>query len=65
MLRLCALLLTTLAFAADPPAGTTERPCVHGRSLEGNLIGDSATRDVSVYLPPSYAKDPQRRFPVV
>lgn len=65
MPRLCALLLATLALAADPPAGTTERPRVHGRSLEGNLMGDSATRDVSVYLPPSYAKDPQRRFPVV
>jgi hypothetical protein len=65
MLRLSALFLTTLAFAADPPAGTTERLRVHGRSLEGNLIGDSPTRDVSVYLPPSYAKSPQRRYPVV
>jgi S-formylglutathione hydrolase len=65
MLRLSALLLTTLAFAADPPTGSTERLRLHGRSLEGNLIGDSPTRDVSVYLPPSYAKSPQRRYPVV
>lgn len=62
---LLVLLLATLAFAADPPKGATERPKVHARSLEGNLIGDSSTRDVSVYLPPSYANNPQRRYPVV
>jgi S-formylglutathione hydrolase FrmB len=66
MRRLVLLLVfAMLAFAADPPKGATERVKVHGRSLEGNLIGDSAIRDVSVYLPPSYAKDPNRRYPVV
>lgn len=44
---------------------TAERIKVHGKSLEGNLEGDSADRDVLVYLPPSYAKDPHRRYPVV
>lgn len=38
---------------------------VHGRSLEGNLEGDSADRDVAVYLPPSYKTEKNRRFPVV
>jgi S-formylglutathione hydrolase FrmB len=66
MLRLALLLLTgILTIAAQPSKGVTERVRVHGRSLEGNLIGDSSTRDVSVYLPPSYAGSPQRRFPVV
>jgi S-formylglutathione hydrolase FrmB len=46
-------------------AGTVERITVHGKSLEGNLEGDSPDRDVTVYLPPSYASDPNRRFPVV
>jgi len=42
-----------------------ERIKVHGKSLEGNLEGDSPDRDVSVYLPPSYATDRNRRYPVV
>src|SRR5688572_2562902 len=45
--------------------GTVERITVHGKSLEGNLEGDSPDRDVTVYLPPSYASDQNRRFPVV
>ena len=36
-----------------------------GRRLEGNLDGDSPDRRVFVYLPPGYAKEPRRRFPVV
>ena len=38
---------------------------VHGRALEGNLEADAADRDVIVFLPPSYAKDKSRRYPVV
>ncbi|HZQ18604.1 MAG TPA: alpha/beta fold hydrolase [Terriglobales bacterium] len=38
---------------------------VHGTSLEGNLEGDAVDRDVFVFLPPSYAKEKHRRFPVV
>lgn len=45
--------------------GTVERVKVHGKSLEGNLEGDSADRDVFIYLPPSYSKQPNRRYPVV
>ena len=45
--------------------GTIERITVHGKSLEGNLEGDSPDRDVTVYLPPGYASDQSRRFPVV
>jgi S-formylglutathione hydrolase FrmB len=45
--------------------GKLERIKVHGKSLEGNLEGDSPDRDVFVYLPPSYASEPNRRYPVV
>ncbi|HLK49521.1 MAG TPA: alpha/beta fold hydrolase [Bryobacteraceae bacterium] len=45
--------------------GTVEKIKVHGKSLEGNLEGDSADRDVFVYLPPSYAAGANRRYPVV
>ncbi len=50
-----------------PPAsaGKYERISVHGDSLVGNLEGDSPERMVSVYLPPSYAKEPHRRYPVL
>jgi S-formylglutathione hydrolase len=47
------------------PTGKLERIKVHGKSLEGNLMGESAEPDVSIYLPPSYATDPDRRYPVV
>jgi S-formylglutathione hydrolase len=54
--------------AGGPPAarqGTVERITVHGTSLEGNLEADSPDRAVTVYLPPSYATDQDRRFPVL
>ena len=33
----------------------------HSRSLEKNLLGDSADVKVEIYLPPGYDSDPQRR----
>jgi enterochelin esterase-like enzyme len=53
------------AARAQPAAGTLERLRVHGAALDGNLSNDDATRDVFVYLPPSYAREPARRYPVV
>jgi S-formylglutathione hydrolase FrmB len=50
---------------ASSGGGNVEEIMVHGRSLEGNLEGDSPDRVVAVYLPPSYSKDPNRRYPVV
>ena len=38
---------------------------IHGTALEGNLEGDAVDRDVFVFLPPSYAQDKSRRYPVV
>jgi len=42
-----------------------ERIKIHGTALEGNLEGDAVDRDVLVFLPPSYAKEKSRRYPVV
>src|SRR5215472_10507975 len=42
-----------------------ERIKVHGASLEGNLEGNSADREVFVFLPPGYATAKARRYPVV
>lgn len=44
---------------------TVERIKVRGPSLEGNLEGNAVDRDVIVFLPPSYAKEKGRRYPVV
>ena len=44
---------------------TVDHIKIHGASLEGNLEGDAVDRDVFVFLPPSYAKDKHRRYPVV
>lgn len=34
-------------------------------ALEGNPLGDPATRTLPVYLPPGYEDDPDRRYPVI
>src|SRR6476646_9910837 len=44
---------------------TVERIKIHGTYLEGNLEGDTVDRDVFVFLPPSYAKEKSRHYPVV
>jgi len=42
-----------------------QRIRVHSAAIEGNLEGETADREVIVFLPPSYASDSNRRFPVV
>jgi S-formylglutathione hydrolase FrmB len=44
---------------------TVEHIKIHGKTLEGNLEGDAVDRDAVVILPPSYADEPNRRYPVV
>ena len=50
---------------AGAKAVTVERIKIHGKALEGNLEGDAVDRDVLVFLPPSYAKEKSRHYPVV
>jgi enterochelin esterase-like enzyme len=44
---------------------TVEHIKIHGAALEGNLEGDDVDREVIIFLPPSYAADKTRRYPVV
>lgn len=44
---------------------TAEHITVRGKSLEGALEGNNPERSVTVYLPPSYAHERSRRYPVV
>jgi enterochelin esterase-like enzyme len=51
--------------AAVPANITVDTVQVPGPSLEGNLEGNKTTREALVVLPPSYGKEPNRRYPVV
>jgi S-formylglutathione hydrolase FrmB len=53
--------------AVVPNAATVvvEHIKVHGGTLQGNLEGNDVDRDVFVFLPPSYARQKTRRYPVV
>lgn len=59
-LTVFAMLPTT--FAAE---GKLVNEKIHSPALEGNLLGDSADRDLIVYLPPSYDTSPEQRYPAV
>lgn len=50
---------------AGARAVTIQHIKVHAPSIERNLEGESADRDVLVVLPPSYATDARRRYPVL
>jgi enterochelin esterase-like enzyme len=59
------MILAINGFMARGQQGIKERIKVYGHALEGNLVKDPAERDVTVYLPPSYRTDPDRRYPMV
>lgn len=44
---------------------TVESIKIHAAAVEGNLEGNAVERDVVVFLPPSYARERSRRYPVV
>lgn len=69
---LWSIAVVALMLISNPPAALAqpaplkvEEIKVHSPSIEGNLEGNSADRDVFVVLPPSYDKEPSRRYPVV
>lgn len=62
---LIGLIFCLSVYQAKAQIGTKERIKVYSAALEGNLIGDPAEREVTVYLPPSYQKNPESRFPVL
>lgn len=68
--RLCAVLIAVCVglsplMAVAQSGARFEKIRVHAHALEGNLAGESADRDVIVYLPADYATNPDRRYPVV
>ena len=70
ILAMAAMLAQAPAPAPAEPkapsrATAVEHIKIHGKSLEGNLEGDTADPDVTIYLPPSYATDKAKRYPVI
>jgi enterochelin esterase-like enzyme len=73
MIARCVAGLLAFGMTADAAAlGGSQRRAilvdrikVHGQALEGNLEGNDPNRDAWVVLPPSYAREPSRRYPVV
>lgn len=51
--------------AQQVAAGELRLQSVHGDSLENSLMGENPDRTVAIYLPPSYASDEDRRYPVL
>jgi enterochelin esterase-like enzyme len=73
-----AILILALALSAAaqvqtevPPVVSGARPVsvehikIHGAALEGNLENNAVDRDAIVFLPPTYATQKSRRYPVV
>src|SRR5436189_4554854 len=68
-----ALVLSAVAQVKTevPPVAVGAKPMaieqikIHGAALEGNLENDAVDRDAIVFLPPSYATEKSRRYPVV
>ena len=74
--RAFVVILSAASFMASPAgaqalrsgadrSGTIQKIKVHGQSLEGNLEGDPAERDIFVYLPSSYLVNLKQRYPVL
>ncbi len=59
------ILLLFTASIAGAQESAKDRIKVYSRAIEGNLVNDPAERDVTVYLPPSYQAEPDRRYPVL
>jgi len=66
-----AILLAAQVKTEVPPVEAGAKPVavdrikIHGTALEGNLEANAVDREVLVYLPPSYAANKNRRYPVV
>ena len=66
LLALCAAPVTAQQRAEPAPsAGSLVEAAVRSTALAGNLLKDSAEQRVAVYLPPSYATSPGRRYPTL
>lgn len=59
------LLAASLLAASAQAQGRLVTDSVRSSGLAKNVVGDGAVRRVLVYLPPSYGREPHRRYPVL
>jgi S-formylglutathione hydrolase FrmB len=64
-IAIVSLCLLLNGFTATAQEGRIVREIVYSPSLEGNLLGDSPRRPVTIYLPPSYDGGDNLAYPVV
>jgi len=64
-LTLVVLMLLVSSLSTAPAAARLVTASFTSPALVGNLLGDPAAREVTVYLPPQYDAEPARRFPVI
>ena len=57
--------LFDLTFVSSMLNGRLEEVMLHSPSLEGNPLGNPATKPLTIYLPPGYDEHPEQRYPVV
>ncbi len=57
-----AFFVTPLALAQT---GRLVRETIHSSALEKTVTGESADRNVGIYLPPSYDTSPSKKYPVI
>lgn len=55
---------TSRSLSILPPSGNVIQTTVYSPGLEGNLLEDSPTQNVSIYLPPGYESS-EKNYPVV
>ncbi|MEZ5425848.1 MAG: alpha/beta hydrolase-fold protein [Pyrinomonadaceae bacterium] len=65
--KLFASFIVLILFVAGLHAQTGKiiREKLHSRSLEKTVTGESADRNLSIYLPPSYETSTEKRYPVI
>src|SRR5215471_4454632 len=64
----CVVAALLIAAVRSTTCGAQSRvvtDSVSSPGLRGNVVGDSPTRKVLVYLPPSYGRETARRYPVL
>jgi enterochelin esterase-like enzyme len=61
----CVLFCTYGQASDASQKGKIDKIRITAESLKNNIIGESIEREVLVYLPPSYAHNPKKRYPVV
>ncbi|MBS0199453.1 MAG: hypothetical protein JSR70_03295 [Proteobacteria bacterium] len=65
VLLACLLCIGMACSTSATAQGRIVVETLHSQVLQGNAIGDTPDRAITIHLPASYDRDPHRRYPVV